>query len=126
MCWFYEIEYGACFDWFDGSIGKMSDDISVKKLLEDEYNVEIVDFSEFRDRVDIWLTDMHENGVIKPNSDCEEPTKEEIEHYFEGYEYKKFPLLKVKKRIRKEIDTIKDETDDVVGWFMDNYSVWEG
>ena len=27
--------------------------------------------------------------------------------------------------IRKEFDTHKDETEDVVGWFMDNYPIWE-
>jgi len=82
MCWLYEIDYKGCFDWFDGSCGDSDD--SLTTLLK-RYGVDIVDFREFRARVNEFLTSMHEDGIIKPDDDLKPPTEEDIKRWFKGY-----------------------------------------
>lgn len=68
MCWKYEDEYGWCFDhlFFDDPC------LSLRVMLENEYNVNINDYDAFADRVFSFLSQLHEDGVIAPREKYDE------------------------------------------------------
>lgn len=68
MCFKYEKDYGICFDAL--FIGE--DDESLIRLLEEEYNIEIVDQPAFVRGLFELLERFHTEGAMRPQEETPE------------------------------------------------------